>query len=213
VFPFFYNLGTKNRPMLTILPLIAYKPIVHPSQIMERRDSLVNLCPSQYRLSSCTKILIHSPKGFLPLLNDVPAIEAGYTHEITDIENRYKLQVKIRDKELEQNPTTYYQIWGFAFFTWVLEGKIEWRPSLNKYNIRQKNRYLPAEEITVNPTWVPNDLLTCIYTLLFIFASKKQKVCVACYCPFNPTRPNTKHCSETCSERLKKRRLRERISK
>lgn len=154
---------------------------------------------------------VSSPKGQFTLLNDVPSIEAGYTHEISDIEKRFKLQVKIEGDELERNPIPYYQYWGFAFVTWALEGKIDWEPSLHKYSIKQKNPYLPIEELTVAPTWIPNDLLTCLYTLLFILASKKQKVCVACYCPFNPSRPDTKHCSTTCSDRLKKRRLRERM--
>ncbi|MEI1420928.1 CGNR zinc finger domain-containing protein [Bacillus cabrialesii] len=154
---------------------------------------------------------LHSDKWPYRLLNDIPAIEAGYTHEITGSEKQHRFQTKVNDEDLERTPIPYYQFWGFNFITWSVEEKIEWKPSFHKISIKQNKPYLPIEELKGTPTWIPNDLLTCLYTLVFILVSKRQKVCAACYCPFNPSRPDTKYCSETCSNRVKKQRLRERM--
>ncbi|WP_310877590.1 hypothetical protein [Priestia megaterium] len=145
--------------------------------------------------------------------SETEAAKEGYKTRVV-YKNSYGsglLEVKIDMNEIENNPTAYYQLFGFNYILGVLD-RIDIKGSLKtgKLNIIQKNRYTPIEEITTEPNFVIKDMKSALYAQLLTMVTRKQKICASCFKPFPPSRENNIYCGDTCKNRKKKERQRKR---
>lgn len=110
-----------------------------------------------------------------------------------------------------ENEIASYQLFGFLYLTGVLDlTRISAFINTGKLIIKQENPFRSIDNLEAELSLGIKNMKDAIYVLLYIIVTKKYKVCICCQVPFDPTRADSKYCSETCKNRLKKQRYRKR---